>query len=241
MVEAVILLPLVLLVVMFIIWIGVTVNAKHALESSVAIAVRQAATRGNADAVGRDLTLLRNAETWMANVTSRAPGALERLLISPSIPTANGYTYYYSQWGPRFGAGWTNSLPPSYALSLVYAYEGLKRGVGEDIRYPCDPFGTTFPDGPGCARCTNLHPSTRTMAPAAGMSAGLIPPQPLLREPQFNRNWVGVACEYRPSNVLVNPLVGLITIITGSGGMSAIVISTQQFFDAPEPSLAAPF
>lgn len=165
-VEIVIGLPLVLAVILFLLWMVAILNARSGFQSAVVNGVRLAVTRGDsplvgfhAGLVGGDTGLIPNLELWQAG-TAALPDILYH-----GVDPADAEAYYNDILNKSCGTGFCGVVdgdftvqydaPRSYAYTLAYVYESVRKIVGESARFPCDP---TEADGDGCIRCRFLHP-----------------------------------------------------------------------------------
>ena len=92
----------------------------------------------------------------------------------------------------------------------------MKQSVGSSVRYPCNPNGV---NGAGCLACKNIDPEPY-LDNAAGVAGS----------PGYSRQFVGVECAYRPSNILLNPFLGLLRMIVGEDINTLLVIKRKSFF-----------
>ncbi len=260
MVETAILLPLFLFGVLFFLWLAVTVNARNSLSSAIENGVRLAFSRGQGQLVGiRAGGLLSSVQNSLTGGSFNPPSGspVTALLHRGNAPSPfGGGGWYMQEWRRTFGPSTNaNDIPPHYVMALAQTYEGLVHSIGPSLRFPCDPRGAGPNNGPGCARCTNLHPMSigdlnaagrceagRVWAPPTSAGSGSCSGSPNLAvatltraataggEP-FKLNWVGVECEYRPDNAILTPLLGLLQLLTGSAPSTQFVFTQRKFFE----------
>lgn len=203
-VEAAIGLPIFLAIVFGIIWFGITMNQKSTFNYALGLAPRAALPRGDRHVIGSEI--ISSIQAWIAsnNISSASP-ALRELLSSPAeeaLAFTNG-GHYMTSWNALGAGGNLNRVPPSYVYAQVYFFQTLRQGVGNSIRFPCDPNPASPLDGEGCARCSNtLAAPTQSLAPG----------QPL------DRRFVGLDCEFRPPSTLMKPIMALL------GGTNSLFI-----------------
>ena len=262
-VEAAVILPLFLLVVFFVITIGLMLNARTAIRLATTNGSRLAYTRGATELVGPNVRFGNMARDWILNQAPAAPSGanapLLPLLATPGMQSkAFGPTgWYMTQWNAVLGAGGNPQVVPErYVLALVYAHAELLQSIG-GVQFPCDPRGPTATnDGPGCARCLNLNASSRDRC-LSGLhwdgQACVSTPIPIsgggLRQPQgapgvnilsasYSREFVGLYCEYAPSDLLITSIYNLISILTaGNASRPTFISESRGYFDGSKSDI----
>ena len=113
---------------------------------------------------------------------------------------------------------------PQNILALVYIYQYLRKSLGSNIRYPCnpDPGGVvTAPDGPGCVMCLPINPSLEPSSDFAHFD-NLYP---------SNFNWTGIRCSYIPNSKIFELGRNLLGIFTDT---SSLKIERAVFYEVPD-------
>ncbi len=210
MVEVAIFLPLLLALLFFILFITTTINARTSLSQAVTSS-RLALTRGQTERIGSEV--LSDIQDWHFGAVPS--GRLTALLASPGLE-GEVPSYYDDVADDTFLIDDHVDLPAHYTYALVYAHQSMKQSLGSSVRYPCNPNDA---DGAGCLACKNIDPF-----PYLDSSAGMI------GSPTYSRQFVGVECEYRPSNTLLNPFLSLLRMVAGDGANSLLVIKRKSFF-----------
>jgi len=200
--EFAITLPLLILGVYTVIFIGQSLNARASLFTSVASGSRLAFTRAVESEMGTQL--IPEVETYLSTGN---PSGLDLLLASPGLEATafSGTTggWYMSEWNQTLNLGGDRTkLSPRYIYALIYAYRHFKQSVGGGVRFPCDPHDPV--NGAGCLRCANTNATTGTNAPSAST-------EPIIGDPDYDYNAVGVWCEYRPADFFLLPIFRLVT------------------------------
>lgn len=217
-VEFAIVFPFFVFFIFFIIYIVLIWNAKLAMQSSIANGVRLAFTRGDRSLVGKDLIPDIGAFATSGAMSNR----LTAMLSTPQeAPFALGY--YNGMSFSIFNRSF-QSLPERYIYAMVYTMQGISAGVGEGLmRFPCDP---NQPVGvsQGCVACKYLHPVTRDT------TAGV----PQMGAPDFDWSYLGIKCEYRPSNAIAGPVYGLLELLSPSSTFSSLIINARGSFYVTE-------
>ena len=258
MVEAAILLPLFLFGVFFLLWIAVSVNARNGLTSAVENGVRLSLTRGQVELVGSRAGSLLSAVSAATSGGFTPGGQVATLLHrGKALSPWGGGGWYMQEWRKTFGNSVNASeIPPHYVMALAQTYEALVHSIGvAGLSFPCDPRGTGPNDGPGCARCTNLHPMSindanargrceagRTWSPPTAAGAGTCSGSANLAIASLDRpataggapfklNWVGVECEYMPDNAILSPLLNLLQLLTGNPQTMQLIFTHRKFFE----------
>jgi len=209
-------LPLLLLGIYAVIFFSMTLNARGSLTSAVSNGTRLAFTRSVDAEMGT--TLIPEVRAYLNS--GSATGALDQLLATPGLENTafipGGGGWYMTEWNATLSLGNDISkLPPSYLYALVYTYRHFKQSVGSTVRFPCDPHDPV--NGAGCLRCTNLNASTASRAPSPNTL-------PILGDPDYDLNAVGVSCEYRPADLFFTPLLRLV-----SGGTIGPIIIQRNY------------
>ncbi|MCB0339406.1 MAG: hypothetical protein KDD53_07370, partial [Bdellovibrionales bacterium] len=196
--------------------------------------VRFALTRGNQVLAGSDL--IPEVSAWQSSLSPTPPAPLDSLLATPDEASgAFGFGGYYDTQANAVLPGYSFAdLPAHYIYAQVYVNQAMKQGVGAAVRFPCDP---NLPDGAGCLGCRFLLPTNNPMdafgnpqGPFDDPSVSGDVPNLANPNPNFNFNFVGIECSYRPSNVLMDPIVGLLQLLTGNAGASMIVMTRSKSF-----------
>jgi hypothetical protein len=217
-IEFAIIFPFFILFVFLIIYVVLIWNAKLSMQSSISNGVRLAFTRGNSSIVGQNIIPDIAAYAASGSMNTRLAG----LLSTPEeAPFADAY--YKSMSLSIFNRSF-ESLPPRYIYAMVYTMQGLTAGVGEGLmRFPCDP---TLPVAvsQGCVQCRFLHPVTRDDVPG----------NPQMGTPDFDWNYLGIKCVYRPSNVFVGPVHGLLGFILPSSTFNSLLVRARGSFYVQE-------
>lgn len=233
MIEAALTLPFLLFGIFFFIWIAVSKNEEATFDSALGSAMRLAATRGDPlllEPFGTEASL-----TAIDHWKSGAAGgpytpSLEELMTHDVDWVSTGESYYDSHSTGAFSGvvSHLKEMPLQYLYSLVYINEAMRLGVGNSLRYPCDP---TQLGNDGCMDCKFLAPdgSAATYpdycAAHSGCSCtvGVDCPIPI--------DAIAVECRYRPSNFLLGPLVGMVKLLAGSYGDSLLVMKRTRVFN----------
>lgn len=205
--EAILTIPLIILLVLFFIWFATLVNARAGLMSTIENGIRAAATRGRVDLTGSEL--LPEITDWRCGATNAPSGALQKLLFSkeflPELPI-DVYDSWNSHLTPQL-----RDLPLHNLYALIYILEGMKGTIGSSLRYPCDPASDA---GAGCLKCFFLNPGTLTTEAATQEEIDMT----LLR--------TAVQCDYRVEGVLAGTIDSLLRLTTGASGPRSIVSYT---------------
>lgn len=218
MIELAIIFPFFLLFIFFIIYVVMLWNAKLSMQSSISNGVRLAFTRGNQALVGQDLIADVAAYAASGSMNTRLTALLS---TQDEAPFADAY--YKSMSFSIFNRSF-ESLPPRYIYAMVYTMQGLTAGVGEGMmRFPCDP---ALPPAvsQGCVQCRFLHPVTRDDVAGA----------PQMGDPSFDWNYLGLKCTYRPSNVFVGPVHGLLSIVAPGTTFADLLVTARGAFYVQE-------
>jgi len=214
-VELALALPIFLAVVFILIWVGLALNARSSIISSVNSGVRLAMTRGDLALMG-DEPILAEINSWDGSAAN-----LPTLLYSPDINSQVALDQYDDWTALVFPDDIIEDLPNRYLYALAYIYEGVKLGVGPGmVRYPCDPNGDDGEDGPGCLMCRFLNGGDDT-----GLEVGLHiscqdggPCEP--PENQF-----GIECEYSSPRTIIQ----LVNAIIGGAGADPIIFRHKNY------------
>ncbi len=209
--EAAIGLPIALVFVLFMIWVGVYLNAKTALTSGMGRALRLAATRSDPNfSGGHSIQVL---DEWLDGVAVSDPEKLKRLL-------SNGTDWdfaqaYYNQITIReiaTSGEQIGDLSKKYAYALVYLNEALRQSVGNSVRFPCDPKDEDLPGsyserqhGSGCLGCKFL-------------------------DPEPNNADYTLSCKFHAGADLLNPVSNLLGMLTGHYDIARPIISRELSF-----------
>lgn len=97
-----------------------------------------------------------------------------------------------------------DNAPLSYLYAIVYTVQAMKETVGA-VNYPC-----LRDDEIGCLTC--------------------YPANPLKHEIIKGQNGFGLSCEYRPSGLFIDPIMGMIKYMTGDGSSPKFTIKKTSFF-----------
>jgi len=221
--ETALFLPLLLLIIFIMVWLGVILNARASLSAGMSDVLRSAATRGDSRLMGQDL--LRVVKEFRA-----APNSAEALAgLTPyiSAPPARDPVEYFNKCFATevFRGTRLADLPPQYLYALIYLSEALKLSLGPAARFPCwagpktgAPVGCTEePRGPGCVSCRLMNPDTLDFQQADG------PPPP---------DRIALECRYEPSSFITDPVVRLLSLFSPSAGGFYLV--QRRFFDVNE-------
>jgi len=212
MVEIAFCLPFVLLFIFLIIWVSFSLHAKSSLDSALNHSIRLAATRGIKETVGSKI--ISDVQDW----TGGGPisGPLQLLLANNRTWLGDADTYYTHLTQNTFPAlASMADLPPEYIYFYIYVGEEMRESVGDYVKFPCDPNAA---DGAGCLSCAPLNPDSLTVSPYAAD-----PP----------RRSMGFECSFRPSGVFVEPVVGLLRLLSGDNLTSLFVVTRKVYYDMP--------
>lgn len=185
-IEFSIALPIALIFIISVIFFATYVNARSGLSSSVQNAVRLAKTRSSVIGAG-GLPLLNDLNGWLSAPTISLQSPL--LASSSSFPVIDFNAFTAAQGGmtPLSSA----SLECLYASA--YVYQAMKKIVGNSLKYPCSVSAGVV-NGDGCVSCWPVDDY-----PIASSGDGQCD---------------GIQCLYRPSNVFIDPIEGLMGLLT---------------------------
>ena len=241
-VEVTIMLPIFLCAVFAIIWFGQMYNARAALVAAVSTGARLAYTRGDSTLAGVPATsIINQINAWRALGCPAGGGmapTLQALLVKPNpTATANlGLGWYTSEFTRLFGAGYCLNLPPQYVMSIIYAHQSMLSQVS-DVGFPCD--------GSNCIKCIPLHAGTKDIC-APGQARTLQPgncptnatpvppatigaPLPGFGTAGYPNNYNGVFCQFQASSAVIDPLIGLLRVVS-NGNLNPAIMQESGFF-----------
>lgn len=242
-VETVLVLPVVLFLVFFSIWLGVTGNNKAAFRDALTNAMHLAVTRSNPLVAGvlssvggvpLQTGTLPDIDAWTNQIlfTPAGPYAtnVHKLLTWDGnaenwsatyanhylTPGSGGFTPGVMQWVDNSVQDLHN-MSPEYIYALVYIYQAMRQSVGNSIKYPCDPNGTS-PAPSGCLMCRFGNPAgcvggaalTSTFMPAHSFPTPATPPPAT----------IAILCDYRPDSAITNITYALVSVMARAVGAS---------------------
>lgn len=233
MIETAILLPLVLLIFFFMIWLGVMSNTQGIFKQSVGNALMLASTRGDVLLMRKDI--IPEFATW---VSGPPPREIRNLLAWDKAPVTSWSAP--ASWGSspesvmqnitlknvRLAGNASppsiNAMPERYIYTLIYIYQSLRQGIGNELRYPCADINASTPDDylsqstfAGCLVC-------RFDDPANGNN--------LFNVDTSNVQKIKISCYFRPNETILRPLASLIDIVsktTGAGSNPLVMKLTR--------------
>ena len=237
MIETVIILPLVLVLFFFMIWLGVMSNTQGIFKQSVNNALMLAATRGDDLLMHQDI--IPQFQTW----TSGPPtGIILRLLtwdngkpISWNAPASWGssprsvmtsITLANARISGQASAPQIQDMPNRYIYTLIYIYQSMRQGIGNALRYPCADVLAGGPDSylagsqfAGCLVCQFENPDnsgSRTFTIDPAISAE-----------------IKISCYFRPDETILRPLANMIDLASRStgAGSSPLVLKLTRTID----------
>lgn len=233
MVEAALTLPFLLFGTLFFVWIAVSKNEEATFDAALGSAMRLAATRGDPFLLAPFGTSssLPAVDNWKSGGGGGPFNpSIEDLMTHDVDWGSIGESYYDSYSLGAFASIVPNlkDLPLQYLYTLVYINESMRLGVGNSLRYPCDP--TQF-SGAGCLDCKFLAPDASALSyadycsahPGCQCAVGGFCPIPI--------DAIAIECRYRPANFLLGPLIGMIRILAGSYGDSLLVMRRTRVFN----------
>lgn len=245
MIEFILFFPVFLCALYLIIWLGVIVNARGALRAAVDNGVRLAATRGKAELYGKTdpadpvvkYGAIPDIDRWVYTNTnfgttysgsSNSPDRSGLLTQKPQDIQKydQGVAQVFSGLAPNSTGTYNflSEMPPEISYAIAYIVQNLRMGVGESLRYPCNPRG---PDGDNCLLCLPINPTTFDQSPMVANAADI-------NSNILNRRFA-IKCEFKPAPFLLRPLLNLIAMVSGQNagsGNSVGVISYYSFFDS---------
>lgn len=217
--EVIIGLPLFLMGLFLMFWLGLLMNDDSSLRSAVTTAVDLAATRGDSVLMGYSPRAAAS-HGIIGAVQRYLQGAsfseVKPLLTSDNLPEGYDAEEMYSRWISRNYPGATlRDMRPETLYALIYTYEALKQSSGGRLRFPCTPYYRDDavgqgvleePHGPGCVKCEPLDRDALALANCPGRQC----PQNLLGAHGVPQDRFGIRCVYRSDSGLLGTLVALV-------------------------------
>ena len=211
-VEIALAMPIFLTFVFMFIWISKTQNESTALSSAVLEGTRLAVTRGKADNMGYNHL---SSDGLIPELEENMSFSSEKVLnLLASEDQKNQAENTYNNWSTTFRRPFAD-LPPFYRYAIVYISQYMKRGVGQSVRFPCDPNDPNNDDpqeGKGCLKCRFINPDFLTGLESTSLNDPNIyskydgdPPE----------DFVAIICEFKPSGKLYQLIGNLINIASG--------------------------
>lgn len=216
-VELAITLPVILALLFFIYWAYLAIGWRDSISVAVYNAVDLAIGRGDPVLIGIASTgelesnsavgLIAGIDNYVNGTSSFSTAAnLGSNGVAGILNSGHAGINPEQEYNESISRqGWSGSpvlsdFPRQALYAMAFAYQMLEDALPGDTRYPCDPAGTTPPDGPGCLICTVGTPA-QTMLPA---NAGV----PTDR--------FAIECQYKPSGELLGALQGLLGMSSGN-------------------------
>ncbi len=212
-VELAIALPFFLALVFSVIWASLYFNAKISFTDALPKAVDKALRRGDFSKHQSTLALPLDCYYYYRSDSELLPpfdegecnalgnqrywDSIGELLylnnISPSITDGEIALDYYNSIANYCGTdAQFGDLPRTYLYTLAYLYSLMRKSIGNQVRYPCDP---TKPGGEGCISCTFSLPS-------GYQSTGNCK----------RHNHISISCTYRANFSFLNPFLSLLNL-----------------------------
>ncbi len=219
-VETALTLPVLLFGIFLVLWIATSRNEQASFDAALGSAMRLASTRGDPFLFSKSglSTSVSGIDTWIT--TGNATAAVQNLL-SRNIPWTESLDNLdqrglgaFASIAPDF-----KSLPSQYIYAFVYIFESMQLGVGNSIRYSCNP---DDPGNDGCLECRLLSPDG-ALDPSQNpipyldycTSVGGCPNCPDAAHCALPTDVIALQCKYRPKLFLLSPILGMLRILTG--------------------------
>lgn len=237
MLQAAIGMPLFLIIILFLVWLGTTLNARVSLETSLRSALRLATTRGILASTD-DIRMMPSLEELLTGATSGDSRRAEKLMNSTDSSFLQALSYVNATTvRPIFGSSASlENLPREYAYALVYLNQALKTSIGNaNFKFPCNASDPTKSD-PGCLQCVFLHPEcmdlteiadTSALCKTAGRTKRTPPPGIQWDADTFPRGQLAMRCFYRLPNSLWSPLIGLLNLMSPAAGKKLGIVTVE--------------
>lgn len=230
-------LPIFLLLVYIIIFVGVMLNAKASLGNAMGTGLRLAATRGNDFAIGQEILPILSEWHRTGSLSNPELDLLYQVLfanVSHGSPPEYLNRYKACLLGDTFPQASAqinnlNDLPAPYLYTLVYLNEALRKSIGNQVKMPCRADGAapicdsgswnyqiSDDDGPGCVSCQLLNPDDPS---GGGQYSGT----------EFPLSRMAVECAYEPDNLITRPIVGLFRLL-GMDGFGLFTVKRRATF-----------
>lgn len=217
-VEIVLLIPLFLLGVYFFIFFGYYLHLRSSFNEAVSKAARLAIPRSNSQILDSQISeafenYLRDGAIGLNDQTRALLATAD--LQNPSVPD-----YYDEHWLQPVFDRRLAEMPEVYLHTVVYLNEAIRQSVGQAVRFPCEP---NQEDGAGCFSCLFLNPDS--------VGNNSIDELDTVDTPYTNRLYI--RCRYRPTGILVDPVVALLRIFNSESAINTITFEAESFVEAP--------